>query len=87
MQRITLNFWIFFAVSTVSSGLLGRYLAAMIKGYVSLGITVTMLLLAVVAVFSITVLLRIVKAVSDAKQQVKLEAVYLPHGQDEGSRL
>lgn len=61
-MRITLNFWFFFAITTLSTGLLGRYLAALLKGYLTPGIVLMTLLLAVLAAFSVTVLLRILRA-------------------------
>ncbi len=73
MNRITLNFWLFFTVTTISTGLLGRYLAALLKGYFSPGIVLMTLLLTALAAFSVTVLLRLLKAVSRAK---RLEPAY-----------
>lgn len=79
MNRITLNFWLFFAVTTLSSGLLGRYLAALLKDYVTPGIVLMTQLFTAVTAFSVTVLLRIVKAVSDAKRQAMFASAYHPH--------
>ena len=66
MRRATNNFWLFFVVSTLSGGILGRYLAALLKGYVTPGIVVTALLALIVTAFSVTLLLRILRALTVA---------------------
>lgn len=66
MRRATLSFWLFFVATTLSGGLLGRYLAAILKGDITAGIVVTAFTTALIAAFSATVLLRLIHASTEA---------------------
>lgn len=62
MTHVTKTFWLFFFATVLSGGLLGRYIAAFIQGYGSWGMALTGLLLASLFAFSVTVLVRILRA-------------------------
>lgn len=72
MTRILTTFWVFLLVATISGGLLGRYVGAVVKGYANLEIALFILPLAALFGFSLLVLVRILKASTEAKRQWEL---------------
>lgn len=71
MTRLTVSFWLFLSAATVTGGLAGRYLAAAATGHAtaaSLALTPTLVAL---FLFSVAVLVRIVRAASRAGATVR----------------
>lgn len=62
MNRAVTALWLFLAAATVSGGLLGRYVATMLKGWITPGTIVIMIGLGLIFAFSVTILVRIVRA-------------------------
>ncbi|RTI12012.1 hypothetical protein [Thermus scotoductus] len=71
MTRIVCVFWLFFLAALLSGGLLGRYLAALSRGHGSVGIVMISALLALLFAFSLTVLIRIMLAGTQARLETK----------------
>jgi len=71
MTRVLIAFWAFLLVATISGGLLGRYIGAVVKGYANLEITLFILPLTLLFGFSLAVLIRILKASAEAKRRLQ----------------
>lgn len=69
MTRVLTAFWVFLLVATLSGGLLGRYVGAVVKGYANFEIALFILPLTLLFGFSLAVLVRILKATAGAKRQ------------------
>ncbi len=68
MPRALISFWVFLALATLLGGLMGRYVGAFIKGYGSPSIALVGVLLTLLFAFSMTVLIRIVRASAEARR-------------------
>lgn len=73
MSRVLILFWAFLVLTIVSGGLLGRYVAAFLRGYGSLEVALFGLILAVLFAFGLTVLIRILRADGRARQALRRE--------------
>lgn len=71
MTHIVKIFWLFLLATVLSGGLLGRYIGVFFQGYGSPGIAVMSLLLALLFGFSVTVLIRILRADAQARRALK----------------
>lgn len=71
MTHVIKTFWLFFFATVLSGGLLGRYIAAFIQGYGSWGMALMSLLLTTMFAFSVTLLIRILRADAQARRSLK----------------